>query len=198
MVEKVLGRSYAHDYVEHLRLYNPFLTVSFPEINDVFFCLSSSVLPEDLQRNEQVFKNIKRLRKISDSWKTGAVTPIYKKRDRRKVANYGLVSLQDNDSKLFGKCIYKVLYIQFTFYLTKHQQGLVNHRSVLSRLFSFLKNIHEALDSDPTPNLRPSLTSLKPLTTCLIINSSKRSPKPGWAGVYLKSWSTTLEIASSL
>ena len=89
------------------------------------------------------------MRKIPDSWKTAPVTPIHKKGDRRIVGNYRPVSLLNIESKIFEECIYLVLYNHFTFCLTKHQHGFVKHRSVLSNMLSFLKKIHEALDSDP-------------------------------------------------
>ena len=54
-----------------------------------------------------------------------ALTPIYKKDDRRKVENYRPVSLLDNDSKVFEKCICSALYAHFEKFLTEHQHGFV-------------------------------------------------------------------------
>ena len=96
-----------------------------------------------------LFKNIKRLGKVPDCWNTAAVMPIHKKEDRRIVGNYRPVSLLSIESKIFEKCIYIVLYKHFIFYLTNYEHGFVKHRSVLSNMLSFLKKIHEALDSDP-------------------------------------------------
>ena len=100
-----------------------------------------------------LFKNIERLRKIPDSWKTAAVTPAHQKEDKRIVGNYRPVSLLNIESKIFEKCIYIALYNHFTFYLTKHQHGFVKHRSVLSNMLSFLRKIHEAPDSDPNSEI---------------------------------------------
>ena len=57
-----------------------------------------------------LFKNIKRSRKIPDSWKTAAVTPIHKKGDRRIVSKYRSVALLNIESKNFEKRIYVALY----------------------------------------------------------------------------------------
>ena len=113
--------------------------------------------------------------------------------------NYRPVSVLNIESKIFEKCIYIALYNNFTFYFTKHQHGFVKHRFVFSSNSFFLKKIYEAQDSDPNSEIVAFYTDLsKPLIKCLIMNSSKTSPKSEWAGVYLKSWSTTSQIASSL
>ena len=101
----------------------------------------------------KLIKNIRRLRKIPESWKTAAVAPIHIKGDRRIVGNYRPVSLVNVESKIFEKCICIVLYNYFPFHLTKHQHGFVKHRSVLSNMLSFLKKIHKALDSDPNSEI---------------------------------------------
>ena len=97
-----------------------------------------------------VLRNIKRLRKIHDSWKVAAITPIFKKKtDRRKVENYRPVSLLNIDSKILEKCIYIVLYNHFQQFLTKSQHGFVRRRSVQTNMLLFLKRIYGALDHDP-------------------------------------------------
>ena len=93
-----------------------------------------------------LFKNIKRLRKMPSSWKTAAVSPIYKKDDRKLVENYRGISLLDIDEKIFEKCMYEPLYKHFASYLSRHQHGFVRGRSVYSNMLRFLKDIHEALD----------------------------------------------------
>ena len=50
-----------------------------------------------------VLRNIKRLQKIPDSWKVAAVTPIFKKRERRKFENERPVSILNIDSKILEK-----------------------------------------------------------------------------------------------
>ena len=64
----------------------------------VFFQKTSAEISKILNK---LFKNIKKIRKIPDSWKTAAVTPIHKKGHRRIVGNYRPVSLLNIESKLF-------------------------------------------------------------------------------------------------
>ena len=52
---------------------------------------------------------IKKHRRIPDTWKTAAVTPIHKKGDRLSVQNYRPVSLLNIESKILEKCIYLAL-----------------------------------------------------------------------------------------
>ena len=89
-----------------------------------------------------VLRNIKRLRKIPDSWKVAAITPIFKKGDRRKVEYYRPVSLLNIDSKILEKCIHIALYNHFQNFLTKSQHGFVRRRSVQAIILLFFqKNI---------------------------------------------------------
>ena len=96
-----------------------------------------------------VLWNIKRLRKIPDSWKVAAITPIFKKGDRRRVENYRLVSLLNIDSKILENCIYIALYNHFQKFVTKSQHGFVRRISVQTNMLLFCKRIYEALDNDP-------------------------------------------------
>ena len=96
-----------------------------------------------------VLRNIKRLRKIPNSWKVAAVTPIFEKGERRKVENYRPVSLLNIDSRILEKCIYIALYKHFQKFLTKSQFGFVRKRSMQTIMLLFLKRIYEALDHDP-------------------------------------------------
>ena len=101
----------------------------------------------------QVFKNIKRLRKIPDQWKIGSVTTICRKGDRRLVTNYRQVCLLNIDSKIFDKCIYEPLYEQFEKHLSKHQHGFVRCRSVTTNTLSFLQRIYEAMEKNTSDNI---------------------------------------------
>ena len=96
-----------------------------------------------------VFKNIKRVRKIPDKWKVAAVSPIYKKGEKRLLENYRPVSLLNIICKLLEKCMYPALYDHFITFLTKSQHGLVKNRSAITNMLSFLKKIYEA-----SPTLR--------------------------------------------
>ena len=84
-------------------------------LHPAFFQKTSREISKILNK---LFKNIKRLRKIPDGWKTAAATPIHKKGDRCNVGNYRSVSLLDIESKIFEKCIYIDLYI---YYLPSYQ-----------------------------------------------------------------------------
>ena len=97
----------------------------------------------------KLLKMIKKQRRIPDTWKTAAVTPIHKQRDRRYVQNYRPVSLLDIEIKILENCIYVALYDHFATFLTKHQHGFIRNRTVFTKLITFLKKIHDAHDSDP-------------------------------------------------
>ena len=96
-----------------------------------------------------VLRNIKRLRKIPDSRKIAAITPVFKKGDPRKVENYRPVSLLNIDSKILEKCLHIALYNHFQNFLTNSQHGFARRRSVQTNMLLFLKRIYEALDHDP-------------------------------------------------
>ena len=66
-----------------------------------------------------VFKNMKRVGKIPDKWKIAAVSPIYKKGDKRLMENYRPVSLLNIMSKLLEKCMYPALYDHFIKLITR-------------------------------------------------------------------------------
>ena len=95
-----------------------------------------------------VLRNIKKLRKIPDSWKVAAIAPIFKKGDRRKVENCRPVSLLNIDSKTLEKCIHIALNNHFQNFLTKSQHGFLRRRSVQTNMLLFLRRIYEALDDD--------------------------------------------------
>ena len=75
-----------------------------------------------------VLRNIKRLRKIPDSWKVAAITPIFRKGDRSKVENYRPVSLLNIVSKILEECIHIALYNNFQNFLTKSQHGFCKEK----------------------------------------------------------------------
>ena len=127
---------------------------------------------------KKLSRSIKRLGKIPEIGKTAAVTPIHKKGEVLKIGNYRPVSLLDIGSKIFEKLIYLGLWNHFVFYLTEHQHGFVNHRSVIANIMIFSKSYMKRWTTTQTSKLWPSpLTSLKPVIKCFIRNSPKRSPK---------------------
>ena len=97
----------------------------------------------------KLLKNIKRIFKTPTSWKTAAVTPIYKKNDPKNVENYLPISLLNIDSKIFEKCMYFPLYEHFKDHLSINQHGFLKKRSVMSNMLKFLKRIYKALDENP-------------------------------------------------
>ena len=114
-------------------------------------------------------KVIKNQRRIPDTWKTAAVTPIHKKGDRRYVQNYRPMSILDIESKILEKCIYVDLYDYSAKFWTKHQHGLVKNRSVFTNMITLLKKIHDELDNDKTQKLlRSTRSSRKPSIKYLI------------------------------
>ena len=75
----------------------------------------------------KLLKVIKKQRRIPDTQKTAAVTPIHKKGERRYVQNYRPVSLLEIESEILEKCIYVSLHDHFATFLTKHQHGFVKN-----------------------------------------------------------------------
>ena len=55
----------------------------------------------------KLISNIKRQRKVAGYWNVAAVTPFYKKDDKRLVENYRFVSLLNIDSKLLENAFIK-------------------------------------------------------------------------------------------
>ena len=91
-----------------------------------------------------VLRNIKRLRKIPNSSKVAAITPIFKKGDRKKFESYRSVSLLNIDSKVLWKCVYIALHNHFRKFLTKSQHGFVR-RSVYTNILLFLSEYMKLL-----------------------------------------------------
>ena len=92
-----------------------------------------------------VFKNMKRVGKIPDKWKVAAVSPIYKKGDKRLMENYRPVSLLNIMSKLLEKCMYPALYDHFIKFITRSQHSFVENRPVVTNMLSSLNEIYEAI-----------------------------------------------------
>ena len=93
-----------------------------------------------------VFRNIKRLGKIPNCWKIGAVSPIHKKDCRSNVRNYRPVTLLSIDLKVLERCMYDPMEKQFSYHLTTNQHGFEKKRSVLSNMLYFLNDVQVALE----------------------------------------------------
>ena len=74
-------------------------------------------------RLHKVFKIIKRLKRLPKKGKVAAVSPIYKKGNRKLMNNYRGISLLNIDSKCFEKCMYELLYTHFVQLMSDHQHG---------------------------------------------------------------------------
>ena len=96
----------------------------------------------------KLLRNIKRLGKLPATWKTAAVSPIFKKGDRRSVENWRPISLLNIDSKVLEKCMYEPLYNHFEQFLTHSQHGFTRGRSVMTNMLLFQNKIHKALDNN--------------------------------------------------
>ena len=95
-----------------------------------------------------MFKKIKSLRKIPNSWKVACVNPILTKGDRKVVDNYRPVSLLNIVSKVLEICIYSSLFKHFVIILCKQQHGLVKQKSVWTNKFKLLQQIYEAIEKN--------------------------------------------------
>ena len=96
-----------------------------------------------------IFRNIKRLGKIPNCWKIGAVSPIHKKGCRASVKNYRPVTLLPIVSKVLERCMYDPIEKQFSDHLTTSQHGFVKKLSVLSNMLCFLNDVQVALEGNP-------------------------------------------------
>ena len=95
------------------------------------------------------FRNIKRLGKIPNCWKIGAVSPIHKKGCRASVKNYRPVTLLPLVSKVLERCMYDPIEKQFSDHLTTSQHGFMKKRSVVSNMLCFLNDVQVALEGNP-------------------------------------------------
>ena len=88
---------------------------------------------------------IKRLRKMPVAWKIAAVSPIFKKGDRRQVENYRPETPLNIVGQIFEKCNYQSLYDDCAKFPTKRQHGFVE--KVSCNQFA-LRPIRDALDKE--------------------------------------------------
>ena len=97
-----------------------------------------------------MFKNFKRIQKLSLFRKTAAVVPLYKRDNPKFVEKYRTLSLFCIERKIFEKCMYVPLYNHFKNFLSKNQHGFVRKRSAMSNLLQFLNEIYVAMDNNST------------------------------------------------
>ena len=70
---------------------------------------------------KQTFKNVKRLRKFSSALKDSTITPVYSKGEKQLVKTYRPLPFLNFDSKVFWKCLFDLLGLRFSSFVSKHQ-----------------------------------------------------------------------------
>ena len=97
-----------------------------------------------------LFRTVKRLKEIPEDWKTGAISPIHKKRQNKNaVENYRPVTILNFASKTLERCLNVPLYSHLATLVSNCQHGFIKKRSVLSNLLSYLEMVSKTLDADP-------------------------------------------------
>ena len=157
--------------LEDIRTKNTTLTnfcISEKQISEFFSSLDVSrsrsqdgISPPFFQQTDRninsalhlMFKNIKRLRKISKSLKLDCLTPIYKNVGQKVVDNYRPVSLLNIVSKVLEKCINSSLYKHVVKFLCKQQLGFVKRKSVWTNMLKLLQQIYEAIDKNTNTDI---------------------------------------------
>ena len=101
----------------------------------------------------QLFYKIKQTCKFPRAWKSGVVSAIYKKGDRRLVSNYRPISLLNIPSKVLERCIFMDLYPFLETYLHRAQYGFRKRRSCITQLLVYLDAVYKALNRGDTCNV---------------------------------------------
>ena len=85
--------------------------------------------------------------KITNGFKVGKVTPIYKSGEKSLFDNYRSVTVLPIISKILEKCVYQQLieHLESNNLLSKHQFGFRKRRSTESAATLFLDDIHKAM-----------------------------------------------------
>ena len=78
-------------------------------------------------------------------WKSGNVTPIYKKDSKRVINNYRPISLLPLFAKICENTLFLEMYNHFTSN-TKNQSGFRPNDSVTNQLICLVDSIHSSLD----------------------------------------------------
>ena len=88
--------------------------------------------------------------KVPRLFKSSIVTPIYKAGDRSKISNYRPISVINNFSKIFEKCLKDrtVNYLQDNGVLSNKQFGFRNGLSTENAIFELVKQITNHLDNN--------------------------------------------------
>ena len=121
--------------------------------NDIPPILNQRTSEQMSSKLHKVFKNIKRLKRLPKKWKVDAVSPIYKKGNRKLMNNYRGISLLNIDIKCFEKCMYEPLYTHFVQFMSDHQHGFVRKSSTLSNMIKFLQRVHHSLECNKEDNV---------------------------------------------
>jgi hypothetical protein len=93
-----------------------------------------------------IFNKIKQTNSFPTQWKSGKVTPIFKKKSKLSVTNYRPITLLDIVSKIFQKCIFDALYPHVSPLIHRAQFGFQKSKSTTLQLICFLDDIHRGIE----------------------------------------------------
>ena len=93
-----------------------------------------------------IFRNIKRLKKIRDQWKVASISLIFKKGQKSKVGNYRFLFLLKMASKVSEEWLYEPLRYHFRKHLSTCPNGFLKERSVATNMVGFLHKIYQVLN----------------------------------------------------
>ena len=136
---------------------------------------------------KMLFDLTMKLAKIPQEWKQAEVRPIYKKKGKKSDPNnYRPVSLTSVVCKVIEKIIKKKLCLHLTSnnLLSPHQFGFVPGRSSNSQLLVTLKDWQKSLDNGTPIDIAYMDFKKKPLTQCLMNDSSTNSANMEFPATY--------------
>jgi len=86
--------------------------------------------------------------KFPDIFKTARIVPIYKGGDAENISNYRPISILNNFSKIFEKCMYRRLYSYLCSnnILSERQFGFRRGKCTMQAIVNFLKPVYHELD----------------------------------------------------
>ena len=94
-----------------------------------------------------LYNNCARVGIFPDAWKLASIVPVFKKGDRRDVANYRPISLLSLVSKVMEKLVKPRILDLCSPNLDPRQHGFLGGRSCTTQLIPFTHNLAQALDA---------------------------------------------------
>lgn len=89
----------------------------------------------------QIFNYLFQHAIVPESWKYSYITPVPKKGDKKNIANYRGIAMQNIVSKLFDKIITDRLFNNIKSFISKQQHGFYKGRSTLTNLISISEDL---------------------------------------------------------